>query len=55
MTKPNTDTLDPITNDDSLADQPREDVDPIPDRVPSELKPKRKRRPSMKRKIRGEG
>jgi hypothetical protein len=49
MSKANPDTLDPVTNDDSLADTPSESLDPVPDRVP-DLKPKRTRRPSMKRK-----
>lgn len=44
--KTDQETLDPITNDDSLAETPRETVDPVPD----EAKTKRKRRPSMKRK-----
>ena len=54
MTKANEDTLDPITNDDSLAETSRETVDPVPDRVPSELTPKRRRKPSMKRKARAD-
>lgn len=45
--KTDPDTLDPITNDDSLAETPRETVDPVPD----EAKTKRKRKPSMKRKV----
>jgi hypothetical protein len=53
MSKANSDTLDPVTNDDSLADTPSESLDPVPDRVP-DLKPKRKRRPSMKRKATGD-
>ena len=44
--KPNEDTLDPITNDDSLAETPKDTMDP----VPCEVKTKRPRKPSMKRK-----
>jgi hypothetical protein len=49
MSKANPDTLDPVPDDDYSTDVPSESLDPVPDRVP-ELKPKRKRRPSMKRK-----
>lgn len=43
MTKSNEDTLDPVTNDDSLAEVPRDTVDP----VSSDEKPKRKRKPRV--------
>ena len=48
MTKANEDTLDPITNDDALAETPRESLDP----VPADEKPKRprKRKPRMKKR-----
>jgi hypothetical protein len=46
MTKSNSDTLDPVTNDDSLSEVPRDGLDP----VTCDEKPKRKRKPSMKRK-----
>jgi len=53
VTKANEDTLDPITNDDSLAETPKDTMDPVPDRVPCEMKPRR-RRPSMKRKAKSD-
>jgi hypothetical protein len=51
MTKSNADTLDPVTNDDSLSEASHESLDPVPDRVPADHKPTRKRKPSMKRKV----
>jgi hypothetical protein len=50
MTKSNEDTVDPVTNDDSLSEASHESLDPVPDRVPADHKPTRKRKPSMKRK-----
>lgn len=46
MTKSNEDTLDPVTNDDSLADVPRESLDP----VQCDEKSKRKRKPRVPKK-----
>jgi hypothetical protein len=43
MTKSNDDTVDPVTNDDSLNDPPRDGLDP----VQSDEKPKRKRKPRV--------
>lgn len=46
MTKSNEDTVDPVTNDDSLSEASREGLDP----VTSDEKPKRKRRPRVPKK-----
>ena len=42
MTKSNEDTLDPVTNDDSLSESPRESIDPLTSEAKTH-KPKRKR------------
>jgi hypothetical protein len=54
VTKSNEDTLDPVTDHEPLVESP-DSLDPVPDRVPSDLKPKRKRKPSMKRKAKDDG
>jgi hypothetical protein len=51
MTKSNQDTVDPVTNDDSLSDVPRETLDP----VPCDAKPKRKRKPRVPKVKANEG
>jgi hypothetical protein len=49
VTKSNDDTLDPVTNDDSLNEPPRDGLDP----VPCDVKTKRKRRPRVP-KVKGD-
>ncbi len=55
MTKANEDTLDPVTNDDSLADTPKEDVDPVPDRVGCKKAPARRKMKPRAQKVKANG